>query len=68
MINNVKSTSIVVMNGNCVNEEIPLESVEVDITVVSPNFFAKRIILIHKIYSQVALQAVQANGKGLQPW
>ena len=56
------------MNGNCVNEEIPLESVEVDITVVSPNFFAKRIILIHKIYSQVALQAVQANGEGLQPW
>ena len=67
-MNSIKSTSKVVINGNFINEEILLENIEDNITVVSPHLFAKRIIMIHKVYSQAALQAVQANGEGLQPW
>ena len=64
-MNSVKSTLIVVINGNFINEEILLENIEDNITVVSPHIFAKRIIMIHKVYSQAALQAVEADGEGV---
>ena len=64
-MNSVKSTLIVVINGKFINEEILLENIEDNITVVSPHIFAKRIIMIHKVYSQAALQAVEADGEGV---